>query len=43
MDKFATYYRDGTSLLDYARNRYYSSTLGRFMSADPLPGERRTG
>ncbi len=34
-DKFATYYRDGTSLLDYARNRYYSSTLGRFTSADP--------
>ena len=34
-DKFATYYRDGTSLLDCARNRYYSSTLGRFMSADP--------
>ena len=34
-DRFATYYRDGTSLLDYARNRYYSSTLGRFMSADP--------
>ena len=35
IDKFATYYRDGTSLLDYARNRYYSSNLGRFMSADP--------
>ena len=34
-DKFATYYRDGTSLLDYTRNRYYSSNLGRFMSADP--------
>jgi RHS repeat-associated protein len=34
-DRFATYYRDGTSVLDYARNRYYSSALGRFMSADP--------
>jgi len=34
-DRFATYYRDGTSLLDYARNRYYSSMQGRFMSADP--------
>jgi RHS repeat-associated protein len=34
-DRFATYYRDGTSMLDYARNRYYSSGLGRFMSADP--------
>jgi RHS repeat-associated protein len=37
-DRFATYYRDGTSLLDYARNRYYSSTVGRFMSADPYRG-----
>ncbi len=35
LDKFATYFRDGTTALDYARNRYYSSNLGRFMSADP--------
>ena len=35
MDRFATYYRDGTTGLDYAGNRYYSSTMGRFMSADP--------
>jgi RHS repeat-associated protein len=34
-EKFATYYRDGTTALDYAKNRYYSSILGRFMSADP--------
>jgi len=34
-DRFATYYRDGTSGLDYSRNRYYSSAQGRFMSADP--------
>jgi RHS repeat-associated protein len=33
-DKFATHYRDGTTGLDYANNRYYSSTLGRFMTAD---------
>jgi RHS repeat-associated protein len=33
--KFATYYRDTTTVLDYARNRYYSSTLGRFLTADP--------
>jgi RHS repeat-associated protein len=35
MEKFATYYRDGTTGLDYAKNRYYSSILGRFMTADP--------
>jgi len=34
-DRFATYYRDQISTLDYARNRYYSSTLGRFMTPDP--------
>jgi RHS repeat-associated protein len=34
-DKFATYYRDGTTGLDYAQNRYYSSQLGRFLTADP--------
>ena len=32
--KFATYYRDATTL-DYAKNRYYSSTIGRFMTPDP--------
>jgi RHS repeat-associated protein len=35
-DKFATYYRDATTGLDYAKNRYYSNTLGRFLSADPV-------
>src|SRR5579859_5912443 len=34
-DKFATYYRDSTTGLDYAQNRYYASTLGRFLSPDP--------
>jgi RHS repeat-associated protein len=34
-EKFGTYYRDQTTALDYARNRYYSSTLGRFLTADP--------
>src|SRR5271165_1499509 len=32
--KFATYTRDSATGLDYAMNRYYSNTLGRFMSAD---------
>jgi RHS repeat-associated protein len=34
-DRFAAYFRDDISGLDYARNRYYSSALGRFMTADP--------
>ena len=34
-DKFATYYRDNTTGLDYANQRYYASTLGRFTSPDP--------
>ena len=34
-EKFGTYYRDKTSGLDYGKNRYYSSILGRFMTADP--------
>jgi RHS repeat-associated protein len=34
-DKFATYYRDNDTGLDYAQNRYYSSILGRFLSDDP--------
>ncbi len=33
-EKFATYIRDSFTGLDYARNRFYSSTLGRFTSAD---------
>ncbi|MEW5978835.1 MAG: RHS repeat-associated core domain-containing protein [Acidobacteriota bacterium] len=31
-DKFATYYRDNSTGLDYAMNRYYGSTLGRFLT-----------
>ncbi|MEW5980537.1 MAG: RHS repeat-associated core domain-containing protein [Acidobacteriota bacterium] len=37
-DKFATYYRDASTGLDYARNRYYSSQWARFLSADPFGG-----
>jgi RHS repeat-associated protein len=36
--KFATYYRDSSTALDYARNRYYARTIGRFTSVDPLAG-----
>ncbi len=34
-DKFATYYRDGDTGLDYAVNRYYASGSGRFLTPDP--------
>jgi RHS repeat-associated protein len=33
--KFATYTRDSATGLDYADQRYYASTFGRFMTADP--------
>jgi RHS repeat-associated protein len=33
--KFASYTRDSATGLDYADQRYYSSTFGRFMSSDP--------
>lgn len=36
--KFTGYERDTESGLDYASARHYSSTLGRFMSPDPLSG-----
>jgi RHS repeat-associated protein len=39
-DYFATYRRDGTGL-DYAWNRYYSPTMGRFTTADPYGGSAR--
>jgi RHS repeat-associated protein len=33
-NKYGTYHRDQTGL-DYADQRYYNSTIGRFLSADP--------
>ncbi len=41
-DYFATYRRDGTGL-DYAWNRYYSPTMGRFTTADPYGGSVSVG
>ena len=34
-DKFATYFRDASTGLDYADQRFYSSINARFLSADP--------
>ncbi len=33
--KFGTYYRDAGTQLDYANQRYYSASIGRFLTADP--------
>jgi RHS repeat-associated protein len=33
--KFATYYRDSTTGLDYADQRFYASAIGRFITPDP--------
>ncbi|MCI0532559.1 MAG: RHS repeat-associated core domain-containing protein, partial [candidate division Zixibacteria bacterium] len=34
-DKFATYFRDSSTGLDYALNRYYGNSMGRFLTPDP--------
>jgi RHS repeat-associated protein len=34
-EKFATYFRDSETGLDYAQNRYHSAGDGRFLSPDP--------
>ena len=34
-DKFGTYFRDAGTGLDYADQRYFSSSTGRFLSSDP--------
>jgi RHS repeat-associated protein len=39
--KFASTYRDSNTGLDYAVNRYYSSSIGRFLSVDPGRARRR--
>jgi RHS repeat-associated protein len=40
-DKFATYFRDSSTGLDYAMNRYYGSNLGRFLTPDPYGGSAK--
>ena len=35
---YATYWRDSVTGLDYANQRYYSNTYGRFMTPDPYTG-----
>ena len=41
--RFGTYGRDSLSGLDYAMNRYYADTAGRFMTADPYGGSGKAG
>ena len=38
---YGTYHRDEISGLDYAKRRFYSSELGRFISPDPYVGSIR--
>jgi RHS repeat-associated protein len=42
-EKFGTYTRDGYTGFDYADQRYYASTYGRFNTADPYRASGRTG
>jgi RHS repeat-associated protein len=37
-EKFATYFRDSETGLDYAKNRYHQPGMGRFMTPDPYGG-----
>ncbi|MDQ2949765.1 MAG: RHS repeat-associated core domain-containing protein [Acidobacteriota bacterium] len=39
--QFATYWRDASTGLDYADQRYYSNQFGRFMSPDPYGGSAK--
>jgi RHS repeat-associated protein len=39
---YATYWRDSATGLDYANQRYYSNTYGRFMTPDPYQGSAST-
>ena len=41
-NKYGTYHRDQTGL-DYADQRYYISTIGRFLSADPYEASSGAG
>ena len=40
-EKFGTYTRDSYTGLDYADQRYYASTYGRFNTPDPYAEQRR--
>jgi RHS repeat-associated protein len=40
-EKFATYTRDSYTGLDYADQRFYASTYGRFNTADPYAGSAK--
>jgi RHS repeat-associated protein len=42
-EKFATYFRDSETGLDYAQNRYHDPGEGRFMTPDPFDGSISLG
>jgi RHS repeat-associated protein len=41
--KFATYYRDNKTGFDYAMNRYYNNSWGRFLTPDSYGGSANLG
>ena len=42
-EKFATYFRDSDTGLDYAQNRYYQPGMARFMTTDPYIASAKAG
>ena len=42
-EKFATYFRDSETGLDYAQNRYHQPGMGRFMTTDPSAASAKAG
>ncbi len=42
-DSFATYYWDKTTGIDYADQRYYSASIGRFLTPDPYHEDVQSG
>jgi len=42
-DKFATYSRDSSTGLDYAMNRSYGNSMGRFLTPDPYQPSAKLG
>jgi RHS repeat-associated protein len=41
VEKFGSYQRSGTTMLDYAKQRYYYSTLARFLTLDRAEGSAK--
>jgi RHS repeat-associated protein len=42
MEKYGTYFRDSFTALDYADQRYYASSYGRFNTPDPMAASAKS-